>query len=95
VGEVYTAKMTHKLATGCMHTPSTPMHQQTIDDWNANHSHAMRLLGYNTIQYNTMQYNTMAAQVVVTSHAMHNSLDRVHQRLVDSVVHSLVDMLDV
>jgi uncharacterized protein involved in propanediol utilization len=27
--------MTHKLATGCMHTPSTPMHQQTIDDWNA------------------------------------------------------------
>ena len=35
MGEACTAKMTHKLATGCMHTPSTPMHQQTIDDWNA------------------------------------------------------------
>jgi hypothetical protein len=66
--------MTHKLATGCMHMPSTPMHHQTIDNWNANHSHAMRLLGYNTIQYNTIQYNTIQYNTIQYNTIQYNTI---------------------
>jgi hypothetical protein len=64
--------MTHKLATGCMHMPSTPMHQQTIDKWNA--TTAMQCGCLDTIQYNPIQYNTMQSNAIQCNAIQYNPI---------------------